>query len=144
VTKIERRPSIFSVRPHHITMATIVRSTAYCRMAALYISLLVALLASPSFSYGPFLRLQTCNPRTSLQRQQRTMSDDTPSTSLRMTQYDTVRVDLADGRDYPIYIGTGYSDEQGTCMFSERNSHQGFELLTHQSSHFIRHLVDSF
>jgi hypothetical protein len=28
--------------------------------------------------------------------------------------YDVVKVDLENDRDYPIYIGTGYSDEQGT------------------------------
>jgi hypothetical protein len=27
--------------------------------------------------------------------------------------YDVVKVDLENDRDYPIYIGTGYSDEQG-------------------------------
>lgn len=27
--------------------------------------------------------------------------------------YDIVKVDLSDGRDYPIYIGTGYSDDEG-------------------------------
>jgi 3-dehydroquinate synthase len=29
------------------------------------------------------------------------------------TEYDIVKVDLADGRDYPIYIGAGYSEEEG-------------------------------
>lgn len=33
--------------------------------------------------------------------------------------YDVVKVDLSDGRDYPIYIGTGYSDEQTTEMLSK-------------------------
>lgn len=28
-------------------------------------------------------------------------------------QYDIVKVDLDRDRDYPIYIGTGYSDEEG-------------------------------
>mmetsp|Transcript_22550 Transcript_22550/g.34083 ORF Transcript_22550/g.34083 Transcript_22550/m.34083 type:complete len:82 (+) Transcript_22550:103-348(+) len=27
--------------------------------------------------------------------------------------YDVVKVDLADERDYPIYIGAGYSDDEG-------------------------------
>jgi 3-dehydroquinate synthase len=30
--------------------------------------------------------------------------------------YDVVKVDLSDGRDYPIYIGTSYSDEQASSM----------------------------
>lgn len=29
------------------------------------------------------------------------------------TDYDIVKVDLSDGRDYPIYIGAGFSDEEG-------------------------------
>lgn len=29
------------------------------------------------------------------------------------TDYDIVKVDLADGRDYPIYIGAGYSEDEG-------------------------------
>lgn len=31
------------------------------------------------------------------------------STTLRTETYDVVQVDLADGRDYPIYIGSQYS-----------------------------------
>lgn len=29
-------------------------------------------------------------------------------------QYDIIKVDLDRDRDYPIYIGTGYSDDEGT------------------------------
>lgn len=35
------------------------------------------------------------------------------STTIQMPNYDIVKVDLEDGRDYPIYIGTRYSDEEG-------------------------------
>jgi hypothetical protein len=35
------------------------------------------------------------------------------STTEHCENYDIVKVDLDDGRDYPIYIGTGYSDAQG-------------------------------
>ena len=30
-----------------------------------------------------------------------------------MDNYDIVKVDLDQGRDYPIYIGQGYSDQEG-------------------------------
>jgi hypothetical protein len=40
---------------------------------------------------------------------------DLGSTTLSTENYDIVKVDLEDGRDYPIYIGTGYSEEEGTC-----------------------------
>lgn len=36
------------------------------------------------------------------------------SSAIPMDHYDIVKVDLEDGRDYPIYIGTGYSDQEGT------------------------------
>ena len=39
--------------------------------------------------------------------------DQLGSTTVNMDHYDIVKVDLADGRDYPIYIGTEYSDEEG-------------------------------
>jgi 3-dehydroquinate synthase len=34
------------------------------------------------------------------------------------SDYDIVKVDLSDGRDYPIYIGTGYSDEETADMLA--------------------------
>lgn len=34
------------------------------------------------------------------------------------TNYDVVKVDLADGRDYPIYIGTSFTDEQISEMLT--------------------------
>lgn len=35
-----------------------------------------------------------------------------------INNYDVVRVDLTEGRDYPIYIGTSYTDEQITEMLT--------------------------
>lgn len=35
------------------------------------------------------------------------------STTEHRDNYDIVKVDLDDGRDYPIYLGTGYSDTEG-------------------------------
>jgi hypothetical protein len=40
--------------------------------------------------------------------------DPLGSTTIHQENYDIVKVDLEDGRDYPIYIGTGYSDQEGT------------------------------
>jgi hypothetical protein len=37
--------------------------------------------------------------------------------STTSTDYDIVKVDLSDGRDYPIYIGAGFSDEEGACFY---------------------------
>jgi len=38
------------------------------------------------------------------------------------SDYDIVKVDLSDGRDYPIYIGAGYSDEEASTLL---RSHVG-------------------
>jgi hypothetical protein len=35
------------------------------------------------------------------------------ASSATKTDYDVVKVDLSDGRDYPIYIGAGFTDEEG-------------------------------
>jgi hypothetical protein len=35
------------------------------------------------------------------------------STTESKENYDIVKVDLENNRDYPIYIGTGYSDQEG-------------------------------
>lgn len=49
------------------------------------------------------------------------------STVVSMDHYDVVKVDLDDGRDYPIYIGTGYSDEEAASLLQ---SHvQGNKVL---------------
>lgn len=44
------------------------------------------------------------------------MAEDAGFTTISTDKYDIVKVDLDDGRDYPIYIGTGYEDEEGTLI----------------------------
>lgn len=34
------------------------------------------------------------------------------------TDHDVVTVDLADGRDYPIYIGAGFNDKEGNYIYN--------------------------
>jgi 3-dehydroquinate synthase len=46
------------------------------------------------------------------------------------SNYDVVTVDLADGRDYPIYIGTGYSDEQVSQMLTSHIGGKKTLLIT--------------
>jgi pheromone shutdown protein TraB len=38
-------------------------------------------------------------------------------TTLQYENYDVVTVDLDNDRDYPIYIGTNFSNEEGTLFF---------------------------
>jgi len=76
--------------------------------------LLVATTLSYTIAFAP---MASFVPRTSANRH----GSLEASTE---TDYDVVKVDLADGRDYPIYIGAGFSDEEGenhiSIQFFER------------------------
>ena len=45
-----------------------------------------------------------------------TANADLGSTTIQTENYDIVKVDLDEGRDYPIYIGTGYSEQEGVFL----------------------------
>ena len=49
-----------------------------------------------------------------LQSSMKAATIDFGCTTTSTENYDIVKVDLDDGRDYPIYIGTGYSEQEGT------------------------------
>ena len=66
------------------------------------------------------------NKSKSLQRLDMATEVDTETD----VNYDTVTVDLTDGRDYPIYIGTGYSDEQVTEMLTKHIEGKAALLIT--------------
>ena len=38
--------------------------------------------------------------------------------AIEESTHDVVKVDLSDGRDYPIYIGTGYTDDEASEMLT--------------------------
>jgi 3-dehydroquinate synthase len=63
----------------------------------------MALLMSPSHAFTI-----TPSPLPSSRR-----SASQLASTAEATEYDIVKVDLADGRDYPIYIGAGYNQEEG-------------------------------
>eukprot|EP00970_Alexandrium_tamarense_P011859 scaffold2584_cov164-Alexandrium_tamarense.AAC.7 len=46
------------------------------------------------------------------------------------TDYDIVKVDLADGRDYPIYIGSGFSDEESSSLLRSHVNGKRVLLIT--------------
>eukprot|EP00980_Cylindrotheca_fusiformis_P006338 scaffold1356_cov123-Cylindrotheca_fusiformis.AAC.19 len=46
------------------------------------------------------------------------------------SNYDVVNVDLSDGRDYPIYIGTGYTDEEAIDLLSSHIDGKKVLLVT--------------
>lgn len=53
-----------------------------------------------------------------LNRNYQALSSNLKMGSSDESDYDIVKVDLSDGRDYPIYIGTGYSDEETADMLA--------------------------
>lgn len=63
--------------------------------------------ASASANKNSDLRMTATNEASADQQQ-----------SVDDTNYDVVKVDLADGRDYPIYIGTSFTDEQISEMLT--------------------------
>jgi hypothetical protein len=69
----------------------------------------------------------------SLQAQTLTTADLGSTTESR-ENYDIVKVDLDDGRDYPIYIGTGYSEDEGELLMSKENPGH---LLKDQPTHSL-------
>lgn len=56
-------------------------------------------------------------PKTLLAASTADVGEELGSTTFSRDNYDEVKVDLDDGRDYPIYIGTGYSEEEGESHF---------------------------
>jgi 3-dehydroquinate synthase len=86
-------------------------------------------VGSTSSSYGGTInssisRLQmTATNEASADQQQVANNDD-------IKNYDVVKVDLTDGRDYPIYIGTSYTDEQITEMLTSHISGKQVLIIT--------------
>jgi 3-dehydroquinate synthase len=66
----------------------------------------MALLMSPSHAFT------APSPRPSSRRS----ASQLMASTAEATEYDIVKVDLADGRDYPIYIGAGYSEEEASTL----------------------------
>lgn len=46
------------------------------------------------------------------------------------TEYDVVKVDLTDGRDYPIYIGSDFSDEEASSLLRKHVGGKRVLLIT--------------
>jgi hypothetical protein len=67
-------------------------------------ALLLTLIPCQSFVFAPLTR---SNPS-------HYFGATRMASSATKTDYDVVKVDLSDGRDYPIYIGAGFTHEQGT------------------------------
>ena len=99
------------------------------RKIILFASLLSLPCASNAFAAPSFSQHGTISLSASL------MSNDLGSSTNAKENYDVVKVDLDDGRDYPIYIGTGYSDEEGVfILFFEKFLPPPLPLTSYQCS----------
>jgi hypothetical protein len=56
------------------------------------------------------------------------------SSTEKKENYDIVTVDLENGRDYPIYIGTDYAQEEGMCQRVRRERNGRYSLVTEVSN----------
>lgn len=73
-------------------------------------------------AFSPIVNVNNNNSR-----QQQSLNN---MVSTDIATMDTVQVDLSEGRDYPIYIGTGYSDEQVTELLTSHISGSKALLIT--------------
>ena len=69
-------------------------------LVSVVISCASAFVPSAALSPTGPIRIGACNTLN--------MADDNSA-------YDVVKVDLEDGRDYPIYIGAGFDQAEGEC-----------------------------
>jgi len=88
--------------------ATLVAAVASC--------LLLLLPSAFAFHVGGTSSSGAGIINSSASRRQMTATNEASATDTK--NYDIVKVDLTDGRDYPIYIGTSYTDEQITEMLT--------------------------
>jgi len=83
--------------------------------------LLVSARSTLAFSFSPTAARQLGVPKTSI------MSLSSTSAA---TDYEIVKVDLSEGRDYPIYIGAGFSDEEASKLLQSHITGKQALLIT--------------
>jgi hypothetical protein len=94
------------------------RQSSFCVLLALWA--VAGASVSLAFSAPPVALTRRSQSQSQPMSFGATISDETSdllgSKTIHKENYDIVNVDLDDGRDYPIYIGTGYDDEEGTTF----------------------------
>ena len=91
---------LLAILIHRRTLYSVLLINFELRMWSNYFLLTTALVLSVSHAFVPMAASSRPFALTKL-------------SSSTVTDYDIVKVDLSDGRDYPIYIGAGFSDEEG-------------------------------
>jgi hypothetical protein len=96
------------------------RQSRFCVLLALWAA--AGASVSLAFSAPPVALTRRSQSQSLPMSFAATISDETSdllgSKTIHKENYDIVNVDLDDGRDYPIYIGTGYDDEEGTSFYT--------------------------
>lgn len=90
---------------------------SYCFSLTRIVALLISI---PTYSFGFVPALASPSHTQQVGKLYESSSAD----------YDVVKVDLADGRDYPIYIGAGYSDEEASKILKSHVKGKQVLLVT--------------
>lgn len=101
-------------------------SCSWLSIAATSTLLLLLSQFTTSFSTtSPLINLSSSSQLTSSALQ---VAASTPTTT--STDYDIVKVDLTDGRDYPIYIGSDFTDDEASTLLRKHIHGKRVLLIT--------------
>jgi 3-dehydroquinate synthase len=81
-------------------------------------------------AFSPIVNVNNNNNNNNSRQQRQSLNNMVSTDDVNIAMMDTVQVDLSDGRDYPIYIGTGYNDEQVTELLTSYISGSKALLIT--------------
>lgn len=116
---------------HRRPFATMITSSSPASCSWLSIaatSTLLLLLSQFTTSFSttsPLINLSSSSQLTSSALQ---VAASTPTTT--STDYDIVKVDLTDGRDYPIYIGSDFTDDEASTLLRKHIHGKRVLLIT--------------
>ena len=112
---------------HRRPFATMITaSCSWLSIAATSTLLLLLSQFTTSFSTtSPLINLSSSSQLTSSALQ---VAASTPTTT--STDYDIVKVDLTDGRDYPIYIGSDFTDDEASTLLRKHIHGKRVLLIT--------------
>ena len=90
-------------------------SSSYSRLIAAASSILLTAQSINSFTISPLAT--NISSRQEQQSKSQLQVSSTPTNTA--TEYDIVKVDLTDGRDYPIYIGSDFSNDEASQLLQQ-------------------------
>lgn len=107
------------------TMTSALSPTWWLHLATTALLLLLSINPAASFSTSPL----SCNKSSSIHPSSST-SLSVASTTPTTTEYDIVKVDLTNGRDYPIYIGSDFTDTEAATLLRKHIHGKRVLLIT--------------